>query len=271
MTLPVFIADCLAELRAGDLISLDSAETRHLTVKRIRAHEPVTLVDSHGWHATAVMDSTSEDTAVLRLESDAVEDVLPARRLTLIQALAKDKRDLQAVESACEIGVNCIIPWGAQRSVSRWDTASKRAKGLEKWRNLALSAMKQSRQSRVAEIADYTEDAAQTVADIISGGGVVFVLHEHATRHLADILSAAVGEQSSPRTEPQKPANFDTEIALVVGPEGSITEAEMTALQRVGAQPALLGPTVLRCSTAGPAALAVIQALVGSWRAEPLE
>ena len=55
------------------------------------------------------------------------------------------------------------------------------------------------------------------------------------------------------------------EIVLVVGPEGGITPAERAALVEAGATEARLGPTVLRTSTAGAAAAAVLLARTARW------
>ena len=52
-------------------------------------------------------------------------------------------------------------------------------------------------------------------------------------------------------------------IVMVVGPEGGVGPAELTTLTEAGAVPVLLGPHVLRSSTAGPAATAVVQQLLG--------
>jgi 16S rRNA (uracil1498-N3)-methyltransferase len=57
----------------------------------------------------------------------------------------------------------------------------------------------------------------------------------------------------------------DLDIVLVVGPEGGIAEEEFAALTAAGARRVRLGPTVLRTSTAGPAAIAVLSATLGRW------
>jgi 16S rRNA (uracil1498-N3)-methyltransferase len=49
----------------------------------------------------------------------------------------------------------------------------------------------------------------------------------------------------------------------LIGPEGGLTDAELAQAARFGFQPMRLGPRVLRTETAGPAALAVLQAVVG--------
>jgi 16S rRNA (uracil1498-N3)-methyltransferase len=55
------------------------------------------------------------------------------------------------------------------------------------------------------------------------------------------------------------------EIVLVVGPEGGISPGERSALAVAGAIEARLGPTVLRTSTAGAAAAAVLLSRSGRW------
>jgi 16S rRNA (uracil1498-N3)-methyltransferase len=54
-------------------------------------------------------------------------------------------------------------------------------------------------------------------------------------------------------------------LVLVVGPEGGITPQELEAFRAAGAELVRLGETVLRTSTAGPAALAVMNARLGRW------
>ena len=266
----------------GEEVSIVGAEAHHATVKRLRLGEVVDVVDGLGRRAGAEVVAVGNSGLRLRLIEDAVLDPEPTLRITLIQALAKEKRDMQALESAAEMGVWRVIPWGATRSVSRWDTVPKRAKGREKWRNLAVSAMKQSRQARLAEVSEYLESGVDIspgqhgsearwawpvvktvfseVEALVKGGAVVFVLHEVAEEHLADLLV--------PLAQPEQ---IPEEIVVIVGPEGGITVPELAAFVEAGARPALLGPTVLRCSSAGPAALAVIQSRLGSWRATPVE
>ena len=260
--------------REGEEVSIVGSEAHHATVKRLRLGEVVDVVDGLGRRAGAEVIAATNSGLQLRLIEDAVLDPQPALRITLIQALAKEKRDMQALESAVEMGAWRVIPWGATRSVSRWDTVPKRAKGREKWRNLAVSAMKQSRQARLAEVSESGVDISSErhggearwarpvvktvfseVEAMVKGGAAVFVLHEVAEEHLADMLVPLA-----------QPGQTPEDIVVIVGPEGGITVPELAAFVEAGARPALLGPTVLRCSSAGPAALAVIQSWLGSWR-----
>jgi 16S rRNA (uracil1498-N3)-methyltransferase len=54
-------------------------------------------------------------------------------------------------------------------------------------------------------------------------------------------------------------------VVFIVGPEGGISDAEITALSDAGAAPVRLGPTVLRTSTAAAVALGALGVLTARW------
>jgi 16S rRNA (uracil1498-N3)-methyltransferase len=143
-----------------------------------------------------------------------------------------------------EIGVDEVIPWAASRSIVQWK-GPRGDKARSKWTSTAREASKQARRGRLAEVAEL-HTTKQLVARLRSAAAVL-VLHEEADLPLSQVALPAAGE-----------------IALVIGPEGSISPDELAALAEFGA-PVRLGDTVLRTSTAGPAALAVLQARLGRW------
>lgn len=257
---------------AGDLVIPDSAVAHHIRVSRIRAGEPFDLVDGDGLRlACELADSDPEDAAPaveVRSARRRGRDEPPVRarvhsvaheaagrpELVLVQALAKSGRDEQAIESATEMGVDRIIPWAAARSIAAWP-AAKEERQHGKWRALIDSATQQSRRARAPELEPLARGEA--LLDRLRAGDRVLVLHEEATDHLADLLDTL----AAPRTE--SPAR----ILLIVGPEGGISPQEIEALVARGAAAVLLGPTVLRASSAGPAGIALVQAALGRWRA----
>lgn len=194
---------------------------------------------------SGAVDSVDRDSLVLSVASLSV-DPLPVPSLTLVQALAKGGRDEMAVQASTEIGVDRIVPWSAARSVSRWE-GPKVEKGRSRWTSIAHEAAKQAIRSRVPEVGPLVTTAQLVPA--LGAGAAVLVLDPTATVRLAT-------------WEP--PADLD-EIALVVGPEGGIDGSELDRLEAAGAIRVRLGDSVLRTSTAGPAALAILQAGLGRW------
>ncbi|WP_448072366.1 16S rRNA (uracil(1498)-N(3))-methyltransferase [Georgenia yuyongxinii] len=254
MTTAVFhAAGMLDGARPGAAVTVTGPEARHAaTVRRMRAGEVVELVDGAGLRVAGTVTTATKDALSVAV-TGVVREPAPAVRLVLAQALAKGGRDEQAVETATELGVDAVVPWQADRSVSVW-TGPKVARGRQRWAAVALAAAKQSRRAWVPEVAEPASSrvlAAET-ARVVVGGGAVLVLHEQATTPLAAARLPV-------------PDGDGTCVVVVVGPEGGITDAEVAALEAAGGQPVLVGPHVLRTSTAGPAALAVLAQRLGRW------
>ena len=247
MTAPIFFVavDRLTGATPGSMIVLDGPEGRHgATVKRIGVGEQVLLADGVGHRAAAVVESVGPGQLSLRLESILFEPQ-PDLRFVLVQALAKGDRDEQAVEAATELGVDEVVPWQAERSVVIW-RGERAARSLRKWESIVLAATKQSRRTRVPVVSEPATQ--QAVIRRIEGAALAVILHEEAERPLAGLELPPSGD-----------------VVLIVGPEGGISPAELGAFVNAGAVALRLGPHVLRSSSAGPAALAVMSA-AGRWR-----
>jgi len=240
----------------GDPVALDGAEGRHaVSVARVRVGETLRLADGRGTVVTGAVATAGRDTLTLTVDAVTVEPE-PRPALVLVQALAKGGRDEMAVQAATEIGVDRIVPWTAARSVSRWEGA-KVEKGRARWAAIAQEAAKQAVRSRVPSV-----EAPVTTAQLAAGasGGGPSSAGREARRAL--VVLDPVGAVRLSAWEP--PTDVD-EIVLVVGPEGGIDGSEFDRLEAAGAARVRLGDTVLRTSTAGPAALAVLQTRLGRW------
>ncbi|GHC96831.1 ribosomal RNA small subunit methyltransferase E [Nocardiopsis terrae] len=247
MTPPVFLADTAA--LAGDRIRLAGPEGRHaVAVRRIQAGETVDLSDGLGLRVRCeVAEVVGRDTLVCRVVQRR-SDPEPRPRLTVVQALPKRDRGELAVEMMTEAGVDAVVPWAAERCVTQW-RGERGAKALAKWRASAREAAKQARRARMPEVAEPAD--RKGVAALLAGADLAVVLHEEGARRLSDL--------------PLPEAADGAGIVLVVGPEGGISDAELAAFDEAGAVRSLLGPSVLRTSTAGVAALSVLQARTGRW------
>ena len=241
-----FVAESASAARPGDEVVLTGAEAHHAaTVRRVRAGEAVTVGDGRGAWLTGTCEAVAPKEVVVRV-TGRVDVPEPAPRIVLVQALAKGDRDELAVQAATELGVDEIVPWQATRSVSRWDDA-KAQKGRARWDTIAREAAKQAHRAWLPRVAEAVS-TAQLAARASRGEALVLVLEPTAPDALTAIPLDAAGE-----------------VVIVVGPEGGIAPEELTALQDAGARLVRLGQTVLRTSTAGPAAAAVISAALGRW------
>ncbi|MFE5840060.1 16S rRNA (uracil(1498)-N(3))-methyltransferase [Streptomyces niveus] len=245
MTAPVFVVDATAGLRPGT-VTLEGPEGRHaVSVRRLRVGEEVVLTDGAGTgaHGTvaAVHGKDRLDVEVTGVRTEAE----PAPRITVVQALPKGDRGEVSVETMTETGVDAIVPWQAARCITQWK-GERGAKSLAKWRATAREAGKQSRRLRFPEVAEAA--SSKEVAALLAAADFAAVLHEEGSEPLATAQLPGAGS-----------------IVLVVGPEGGVSPDELALFADAGAAPYRLGPTVLRTSTAGTAACALLLGRTGRW------
>lgn len=246
MSLPVHLVPTLAGVAAGDRVVVEGEEAHHaVTVRRLREGEQVVLTDGAGRGATGAVTATGK--RVFTVEVERVEErPEPQPALTVVQALPKGDRGELAVEVLTEVGVACIVPWAASRSVAVW-RGERAAKSLARWRSTAREAAKQARRRWHPEVRPLASTAE--VADLVTGAALAVVLHEAASEPLADLAVPESGR-----------------VVVVVGPEGGLSDDEVAALRAAGARPVRLGEEVLRTSTAGVAACAALLSRTPRWR-----
>lgn len=251
MTAPVFVVETFPTFEntaaGGDRrYVLEGPEGRHaVSVKRLHAGEDVVLTDGAGrWADCVVMDTEGKDRLILRMDS-VQEEAAQEPRITVVQALPKGDRGELAVETMTETGVDAIVPWSASRCITQWK-GERGLKALGKWRATAREAGKQSRRVRFPEVADAA--STRQVAALLGTADFAAVLHEEGSEPLATAALPAAGH-----------------IVLVVGPEGGVSPDELAAFAAAGAKPYRLGRSVLRASTAGTAAAALLLGRTGRW------
>ncbi|MBZ9645487.1 16S rRNA (uracil(1498)-N(3))-methyltransferase [Streptomyces sp. PSKA30] len=244
MTAPVFVVDRLDD--NGPEFVLDGPEGRHaVSVKRLRPGEDVVLTDGRGhWAEGVVKAAEGKDRLIVQLHA-VREEPEESPRITVVQALPKGDRGELAVETMTEVGVDAIVPWAAARCITQWK-GERGAKALSKWRATAREAGKQSRRVRFPEVGEAA--TSKQVAALLAGADFAAVLHESGDEPLAAAELPADGE-----------------IVLVVGPEGGVSPGELALFEEAGAKAYRLGPTVLRTSTAGTAAAALLLGRTGRW------
>lgn len=255
MSAPIFYisAEEYETLTPGASFELDGPEGKHALVKRMEVGESIDLGDGTGRRAVGTVHSLTDRGVIVRVKQLREEHTSP--RIYLVQALAKDGRDLLAIETATELGVYGVLPWSADRSIVRWK-GERASKAHTKWQNTVTAAAKQSRRALIPEVYDLysTTDLVELIEEVTGQGSAVFILHEQATERLSALARKLVEVENLPE-----------EIYLLVGPEGGISDREVQLFTDAGAQLALLGDEVLRSSTAGSAAMCTLNVVLGRW------
>jgi 16S rRNA (uracil1498-N3)-methyltransferase len=166
---------------------------------------------------------------------------LPTPELVLVQALTKSDRTKEMLELVTVSGVDRIIPWASNRTISRWQKDSQ-----NKWFQTMQEACKQSKRVRIPVI-DNLISTRQLCNELMSSYTVIF--HESAPTKFSEIAI---------------PSNLER-IYIVIGPEGGLAEEEIESFKATGSTITRLGEPILRSAHAGFAALSAVQTKIGRW------
>ncbi len=224
-------------------MALDDRAARYvLQVLRLRSGHPLTLFNGDGRDWSATLEHCHRRTCRARV-IELLSDEQPARlSVHLGIGVSRGERMDLVVQKAVELGVTAITPLQATRSVVQLDS-DRASKRLQHWRGVLISACEQSGRSRLPVL--------HPIGDVslwVKAQSAGLLLDHRATSSL---------------TELEAP---NRDIALLVGPEGGLSDAERELAVSEGFTSVRLGPRILRTETAPLAALAAIQTLWGDYR-----
>jgi 16S rRNA (uracil1498-N3)-methyltransferase len=224
--------------QVGASYSFNSEDANHaIKVLRIEVGEIFRVSDGNGgWANVQVSEVTkrSLETTVLEVGHQEPLEI----QFTVVQALPKSDRAKEAVELLTEAGADVIVPWLANRSISRTEVISKFA-------TTAREASKQSRRLFIPQLHETVKERG--VIELIKGADLALIFHESAQVKLSEIIT--------PQTRAKN-------VLVVIGPEGGITDEELAAFAAAGAHIAGLGRPILRSAHAGLAALSAVNSLL---------
>ncbi len=231
-------------------LRLAADDARHARVLRLAPDEHIAVVDADSDYFECEIISFNDALPLVRIARH-LEAPEEGPLVMLCQGLAKGDKMDDVVRHATEVGVSAFVPLACERSVVKLD-AKKAASRTERWRSIAKSAAMQAGRHRVPEVA-----APATVAEcatMLAGATAVLVCWEEApsTCRLADAVHDALAQTRTPAA--------DARIAVVVGPEGGLTQKEVDRLLAANPHASLvtLGPSILRTETAGVVAPALV-------------
>ena len=237
--LTLFFSD---QISTGQRQVLENDEAHHaIKVLRLNTGEVIKISDGVGnWVSGPIVEIAKKELFVSITERGEIQAVKP--ELVLVQAITKSDRNKEMLELAVEAGVNRIIPWQSERSISKWQSDSE-----QKWQVGIKQSCKQARQVKLPQLMQVM--STSEVIKSIGEGGFGIVFHEEASTKFSDL------------TIP----NSQSSVYLVIGPEGGISEQELLSFQNNGSKVVRLGETVLRSAHAGFAALSAVQTKLGRW------
>ena len=234
-----FVKDLPTEI--GSTYLFDNEDALHaVRVLRMQVGDIFALSDGEGsWSRVHVTQSLKKSLTVEVLESGFQEPL--GTHFTVIQALTKGDRLKESIELNTAGGADRIVMWQASRSIGRANPDL-----IEKLSLTAREASKQTRRYRIPKIAGVL--STQEIVDEIARADLAIVFHESAVKKLSDIAIPTVKR-----------------VLIIIGPEGGMTDDEISLFTSAGAQVALMGRPIFRSAHAGIAALSAINAAMKIW------
>lgn len=230
-------------LSSGQMLRLDEKASHHLArVLRARVGDGVTLFNGMGGEYAAEIKHIDKKGVDVLVQAFVEREVESPIELYLAQGIARGEKMDFIVQKAVELGVTKIFPLSTERSNVRLDK-DREEKRLQHWQAVAISACEQSGRNRIPAVMPPMSLPDYLGQIQVSQG---FVLSPHVNTPLS-ISSVPVGQS----------------VAVLIGPEGGLSDAEVVMAQELGYQALQLGSRVLRTETATIAALAILQARFG--------
>ena len=232
---------------AGLNVALKAEDAKHASqVMRMQSGEEFFAVDESGKRFLAQMCCVSREkcTAVLREELSDNEAPI---RITVYQGLPKAEKMELVTQKLTELGATNLVPVKMERCIVKLDEkdGKKRAERLNK---IAREASKQCKRGGCMEVKE-PQTWKQLHNSLKNDHDLILVPWEDASGYG---LKAAHAEFPDAKN-----------IAVVIGPEGGMSENEVKALEEIGARQITLGPRILRTETAAIAACTMAMLLWG--------
>lgn len=231
-------------LQMDQLVELSDAVVQHVCrALRMRAGDELILFNGDGLEYKAQLETVEKRRASARIIQQDDRRIESPLDIRIGQSLSRGERMDYAVQKATEMGMQQMFPLFSERCEVKLST-DRQDKRIRHWQQVAISACEQSGRCKVPTIS-----APQTLEQWVKqeDAELKLVLHHHTATPLA--------EMAAPES-----------IALLIGPEGGLTEQEVELARDHGFQPVAFGPRVMRTETAPVAALALLQYLWGDWR-----
>jgi 16S rRNA (uracil1498-N3)-methyltransferase len=231
------------DLHINSIIELEEAPSHHLNkVLRMQVGRELILFNGVGGEYLSTIESITKKNVYVKIAEFNAENRESPLQLELAIGISRGDRMEWVLQKATELGVATITPLVTERTEIKL-SGERADKKKERWQQTIISACEQCQRNVLPKLNPpilVNDWVAQCDADL------KFVLHHRENQGL-----------------PQgKKANS---VALLIGPEGGLTETEINYATQQNFSPLTLGPRVLRTETAPVAAISLVQYLWGDF------
>jgi 16S rRNA (uracil1498-N3)-methyltransferase len=225
----------------GATLALDERASHYLArVLRCQAGQAITLFNGDNSEYAATIQTVDKRGVTVAIHEAVTADRESPLQIHLGIAISKGDRMDMVMQKAVELGVSEITPLISERVEVRLQ-GERADKKLQHWRGIIIGACEQCARNRIPRL-----NAIASLHDWIGSAKAdnKFVLHHRSETSLGAMI------------KPQS-------VALLIGPEGGLSEAEIASAERTGFTSLRLGPRVLRTETAPLVAISLLQYAFG--------
>ncbi|WP_020167706.1 MULTISPECIES: 16S rRNA (uracil(1498)-N(3))-methyltransferase [Methylotenera] len=234
------------KLILGALAPLSASAATHATrALRLNIGDKLKLFNGDGFDYSCELIGIKKNEVIAKvLAGEMIENESPLN-ITLLQGISSGDRMDYTIQKAVELGVKAIQPISTERSVVKLNQ-ERAQKRLEHWQNIVTSACEQSGRAFVPQV----------LSPISLSNWLAYNPQGNATRILLNPVGAL---KIAALTKPV------SQIQLLIGAEGGLSQSEIDAATSQGFQSIILGPRILRTETAALTAIASMQTLWGDY------
>ena len=214
------------------------------TVLRLKPGDNITLLDGQGWEYRVVISGLDRRSLTAHVESRQQVECEPHVILTLFCPLIRAERFEWLLQKGTELGVARFVPVLYTHTV-HGDSATAGRKA-ERWTRIIREAAEQSCRGRLPELAPALSFAA-ALQQARTCDLALLLWEASNAEPLRDVLNAAAPDASA-----------QPSLAILSGPEGGLSQAELEQALAAGARAVTLGPRILRAETAPLVALSAV-------------
>ena len=222
-----------------NLITVTGQDAKHIgTVLRCAVGDSLEVICEGLVYETEII---AIEKGMVQAQVVAVPDIQAEQpiKIYLLQGLPKGDKLEWIIQKSVELGVYQILPIAMERSVSLL-TAEKGQKKRDRWQAIAKEAGKQCRRNHIPEVS-VPQKLEQGLKSLPADCKILTPWEEEGVKGMGDFLW---GEPS--------------DLAIIIGPEGGISEKEIDLIRAYGGETVTMGPRIMRTETAAIAAITMV-------------
>jgi len=228
----------------GEVVRITGSDFNHISHSlRLKEGDKITVSTGNGWDYLVKLTDFQEAMVTGKIINRQENNNEPSIKITLAQAVPKKNNMELIIQKATEIGVYCIIPLETSRTIVKLKD-DKRKKRIDRWQKIVEEAAKQSQRGIIPEVKDlHTLKELKGLKDDFD---LILIPWESEQRRGLKGIWNNFKESEN------------TNILIIIGPEGGFAEDEVDFVCSIGGIPITLGPRILRTETAGLVTLTML-------------